>query len=48
MDFQISETYGLFSLTTSFIYGLQNDLIIEIIIVKDSILVRKYILKIKF
>lgn len=48
MDFQITETYGLFSLTTSFIYGFQNDLIIEIIIVKDSILVRKYILKIKF
>jgi hypothetical protein len=38
MDFQ-SETYGLLSLTTSFINGLQNDPIIDIIIIRDFILV---------
>jgi hypothetical protein len=38
VDFQ-SETYGLSSLTTSFIYGLQNDPMIDIIIIRDFILI---------
>jgi hypothetical protein len=46
MNFQ-TKTYGLSPLT-SFIYGLQNDPLIDITLFWDSILLRKYILKIKF
>jgi hypothetical protein len=41
-----SETHGLFTLDNKFdVYGLQNGLMTNIIIVKNSILVRKYIKK---
>jgi len=41
-----SEIHGLFTLDDKFhVYGLQNGLMIDIIIVKDSILIRKYITK---
>ncbi len=46
MNFQ-TKTYGLSPLT-SFIYGLQNGPLIDIRVLRDSILVRKYIIKTKF
>ncbi len=44
MHFQ-NETYELSSLTTSFIYEFQNDPMVEIIIVMDSILIENTSLK---
>jgi len=39
---------NLFTLIASFMYGLQNDSMIEIIIVRDSILIKSYMNIIKF